>query len=101
MTPSSLAVRAVTSQDFFFFLFLRLSYKPANDSTLSKKRNATNSTVVNFSVLLTGPRVLGDTSIRHVIDMIGVFIQAQRRLFQCVIPVFGASHGWSVVTITA
>ena len=68
------------------------------EDTLSKKRNATNITVVIFSVLLTGPRVLGDSFIRHVIDMFGVFIQAERHLFQCVIPEFGASHGWSVVT---
>ena len=44
--------------------------------------------------------MLGDSFIRHVIDMIGVFIQAERRLFQCVIPEFGASLGWSVVTST-
>ena len=42
--------------------------------------------------------MLGDSFIRHVIDMFGVFIQAQRHLFQCVIPEFGASHGWLVVT---
>ena len=42
--------------------------------------------------------MLDDSFIRHVIDMFGVFIQAERHLFQCVIPEFGASHGWSVVT---
>ena len=41
--------------------------------------------------------MLGDSFIRHIIDMIGVFIQAER-LFQCVIPQFGASLAWSVVT---
>ena len=42
--------------------------------------------------------MLGDSLIRHVIDLFGVFIQAERHLFQCVIPEFGASHSWSVVT---
>ena len=42
--------------------------------------------------------MLGDSFIRLVIDLIGVFIQAEQSLFQCVIPEFGASHGWSVVT---
>ena len=42
--------------------------------TLSKKRNASNLTVVTFSVLLIGQSVLGDSFIRHIIDMIGVFI---------------------------
>ena len=44
--------------------------------------------------------MLGGSFIRHAIDMIGVFIQVERRLFLCVIPGFGASHGWSVVTST-
>ena len=44
--------------------------------------------------------MLGDSFVRLVIDMIGVFIQAERCLFQCVMPEFGASHGWSVVTST-
>ena len=43
--------------------------------------------------------MLGDSFIRHVIDMIGVFIHAEQLLFQSVIPEFGASHG-SVVTST-
>ena len=51
--------------------------------------------MVIFSVLLIGLRVLGDSFIRHVIDMIYVFIQAEQRLFQCVITEFGANHGWS------
>ena len=42
--------------------------------------------------------MLGDSFIRHAIDMIGVFIQAERRLFQSVVAEFGASHGWPVVT---
>ena len=42
--------------------------------------------------------MLGDSFFRHVIDLFGVFIQAEQHLFQCVIPEFGASHGWSVVT---
>ena len=50
-------------------------------STLRKKRNATNLTVVIFSILLIGLRVFGYSFIRHVIDMIGVFIQAEQRLF--------------------
>ena len=41
--------------------------------------------------------MLGDSFIRHVIDMFGVFIQAERQHFQCVIPGFGVSNGWSVV----
>ena len=65
--------------------------------TLSKKRNATDLTVVIFSVLLIGLRVLVDSYIGLVIDLFGVFIQAERHLFQCVNPEFGASHGWSVV----
>ena len=64
--------------------------------TLSKKRNATNLTVVIFSVLLIRPRLLGDSFIKHVIDLFDVFIQVERHLFQCVIPEFGDSHGWSV-----
>ena len=44
--------------------------------------------------------MLGDSFIRHIIDVIGVFTQAERRLFQCVIPQFGGSHGVSVVTST-
>ena len=44
--------------------------------------------------------MLGDSFIRHVVDMIGVFIQAEQHLFQCVIPEFGASLGWSIVTST-
>ena len=44
--------------------------------------------------------MLGDSFIRHVIDMIGVFIQAERHLLQCVVPEFGAGHGCSVVTST-
>ena len=43
--------------------------------------------------------MLGDSFIGHVIDHFGVFIQAERHLFQCVICNFGARHGWSVVTI--
>ena len=66
--------------------------------TLGKKRNATEFTVVIFSLLLTGLVVLGDSFIRHVIELFYVFIQAERHLFQCVIPEFGVSHGWSVVT---
>ena len=54
-------------------------------STLSKKRNATEFTVVIFSLLLTGPVVLGDSFIRHVIDLFDVFIQAEQHNFQCVI----------------
>ena len=42
--------------------------------------------------------MLDDSFIRQVIDLFGVFIQAEQDLFQCVIPEFGASHGWSVVT---
>ena len=41
-----------------------------------------------------------DSFIRHVSDMIGVLIQAEQLLFQCVIPKFSASLGWSVVTST-
>ena len=39
----------------------------------------------------------GDSFIRHVIDMIGVFIQAEQLLFQSIIPEFGASLGWKLV----
>ena len=46
-------------------------------STLSKKTNATKLTVAIFSVLLIGLRVLGDSFVGHVIDLIGVFIQAK------------------------
>ena len=42
--------------------------------------------------------MLGDSFNRLVIDLIGVFIQAERSLFQCIIPKFGLSHGWAVVT---
>ena len=49
--------------------------------TLSKKRKATNLTVVIFSVFLIGQRVLGGSFIRYAIDMIGVFIQAELHLF--------------------
>ena len=42
--------------------------------------------------------MLGDSFIRHVIDIFGVFIQAEQHFFQCVTPEFGASHGWSVMT---
>ena len=66
--------------------------------TLYKKRNASNLTVVTFSVLLIGQSVLGDSFIRHVIDMFGVFIQAEQSLFQCVIPEFGVSLGWLILT---
>ena len=67
-------------------------------TTLSKKRNATNFTVVIFSVFLIGQRVHGDLFIRHLHDLFGVVIQAEQGLLQCVIPEFGTSHGWSVVT---
>ena len=67
-------------------------------TTLGKKRNATEFTVVISSVLLTGLVVLGDSFIRHVIDLFDEFIQAERHQFQCVILEFGISHGWSVVT---
>ena len=49
--------------------------------TLSKKRNATNLTVVIFSVLLIGLRKLGDSLVRHVTDLFVVFIQAEQHLF--------------------
>ena len=64
--------------------------------TLSKRRNATKLT--DFFFLLIGLRVLGDSFIRHVIDLFGVFIKAEQSVFQCVIPEFGVSHGWSVLT---
>ena len=48
-----------------------------SDYTLSRKRNATNLAAVIFYVLLIGPRVLGDSFIRHVIDLFGVFIQVE------------------------
>ena len=35
--------------------------------------------------------MLGGSFIRHAIDMIGVFIQAEQHLFQCVIPEFGVA----------
>ena len=41
--------------------------------TLSKKGNATNLAAVISYVLLIGPRVLGNSFIRHVIDLFGVF----------------------------
>ena len=44
--------------------------------------------------------MLGDSFPGLVIDLFGVFIQAEQRLFQCVIPEFGACHGWSIVTST-
>ena len=44
--------------------------------------------------------MLGESFIRLVIDLIGLLIQAEQSLFQCVIPEFGSSHGWSVVTST-
>ena len=44
--------------------------------------------------------MLGDSCIRHVIDLFGVFIQAERHRFQCVISEFGVNHGWLVVTST-
>ena len=49
--------------------------------TLSKKRNATNLAAVNVSALLIEVRVLGDPVIRHIIDLFGVFIQAEQSLF--------------------
>ena len=42
--------------------------------------------------------MLVDSSIRHVAVMSGVIIQAERHLFQHIILVSGARHGWSVVT---
>ena len=42
--------------------------------------------------------MLDDSFAGLVIDLFGVFIQAEQHLFQCDIPEFGASHGWSVVT---
>ena len=42
--------------------------------------------------------MLDDSFIRQVIDLFGVFIQAEQHLFQCVIPEFGASHGGLFVT---
>ena len=42
--------------------------------------------------------MLDDSFIRLVIDLIGVFIQVEQSIFQCIVPEFGASHGWSVVT---
>ena len=42
--------------------------------------------------------MLGDSFLRHIIDLFGVFIQAEQRLFQCVISEFALSHGWFVVT---
>ena len=66
--------------------------------TLSKKRNAIKQAVAIFSALLIGQRVLDDSFIRQVIDLFGVFIQVEQHLFQCVIPEFGTSHSWSVVT---
>ena len=68
--------------------------------TLSKKRNAIKLAVAIFSALLIGQRVLDDSFIRQVIDLFGVFIQAEQHLFLYGIPEFGASHGWSVVTGT-
>ena len=68
--------------------------------TLSKKRNSTNLNLFNFSFLLIRPRVLGGSLIRHAIDPLGMFIQAEQFLFQCIIPEFGASHGRSVLTST-
>ena len=41
---------------------------------LGKKRNATKFTVVSFSLLITGLVVLGDSFIRHVIDLFDVNI---------------------------
>ena len=61
--------------------------------TLSKKRNATNFAVVIFSVFLIGQRVLGDSFIRHAIDLFGLFFYTERCLLQCVIPEFGVSLG--------
>ena len=61
--------------------------------TLSKKRNATNLAAVVFYVSLIGRKVLGDSFIRHVIDLFGVFIQAERHLFQYVITELYANHG--------
>ena len=42
--------------------------------------------------------MLGDSFIRHVIDLFGVFILAEQSLFQCVTPEFGVSLGWLVLT---
>ena len=70
---------------------------PNLNTHLAKKRNATNLTVVSFSVLFIGLKALGDSFIRHITDLFVVFTQAERHLFQCVIPEFGASHCWSFV----
>ena len=45
--------------------------------TLSKKRNATNLAVDIFSVLLIGYIELGDSVIRHDIDMFGLLIHTE------------------------
>ena len=42
--------------------------------------------------------MLGESFIGQVIDLFGVFVQAEQCLFLYVIPEFGASHGWLVVT---
>jgi len=41
--------------------------------------------------------MVGDSSIEHVIDLLGVIIQAEQCPCQQVIREFGASHAWSVV----
>ena len=69
------------------------------DNTLSKKRNATNLAVFIFSIFLIAQKVLGGSSIRHVTDRLWVVIQAEQCLFQCIMPHFGLSHCWSVVTM--
>ena len=42
--------------------------------------------------------MLGDSFIRLVFDLIGVFIHAEQSLYQWITPDFGVNHGWSVVT---
>ena len=55
---------------------------------------ATNLNGFIFSILLIGHKVLGDSFIRHVIDLFDV---SGTRFSHTIIPEFGASHVWLIV----
>ena len=57
--------------------YFQLAINTYKKEKKKKIGNETNLTVVIFSVMLIGPRVLGDSFIRHVTDMIGVLIQVE------------------------